>query len=100
MAANSGGNRRISQGRSTLVGDRATVVEETRGQGLDNGIRFRVGDFSPRDRAIARDEYESMVRRGGFQFSEAIQDSMLGLKRLYQAILGKGTRMEDVAGND
>lgn len=41
-----------------------------------------------------------MVRRGGFQFREAIQDSMLGLKRLYQAILGKGTRMEDVAGND
>lgn len=41
-----------------------------------------------------------MVSSGGYQFQEAVQDSMLGLKRLYQSILGKGTRIEDVAGNE
>lgn len=59
---------------------------------------FRDGDFSPRDRAIARDAYNRMCKRGGFQFREAMQDSMAGLKALYQAILGKRTRIEDVAG--
>lgn len=33
-----------------------------------------------------------------YQFQEAMQDSMLGLKRLYQSILGKDTRIEDVKG--
>lgn len=64
----------------------------------ESGLMFRDGDFSPRDRAIARDTYERMVSNGGYQFQEAVQDSMLGLKRLYQSILGKGTRMEDVDG--
>lgn len=59
---------------------------------------FRPGDFSPRDRVFARYAYESMVRSGSYQFKEAVQDSMLGLKALYQAILGKKTRLEDVAG--
>ena len=64
----------------------------------ESGLMFRDGDFSLRDRAIARDTYERMVSTGGYQFQEAVQDSMLGLKRLYQSILGKGTRMEDVDG--
>ena len=64
----------------------------------ESGLMFRDGDFSPRDRAIARDTYERMVSNGGYQFQEAVQDSMLGLKRLYQSILGRGTRMEDVDG--
>ena len=64
----------------------------------ESGLMFRDGDFSPRDRSIARDTYERMVSTGGYQFQEAVQDSMLGLKRLCQSILGKGTRMEDVDG--
>lgn len=59
---------------------------------------FRSGDFSPRDRAIARDAYNRVCASGGYQFQEAVQDSMLGLKELYKAILGKKTRIEDVAG--
>ncbi len=62
------------------------------------GDLYRPGDFSPRDRVFARYAYESMVRSGSYQFKEAVQDSMLGLKALYQAILGKKTRLEDVAG--
>lgn len=58
----------------------------------------RPGDFSPRDQVFARCEYERMVSSGSYQFQEAVQDSMLGLKKLYQAILGKGTRIENVSG--
>ncbi|MBQ9705550.1 MAG: hypothetical protein IJV55_05105, partial [Paludibacteraceae bacterium] len=73
------------------------IMEETM-QTAESGLMFRDGDFTPRDRTIARDEYERMVSSGGYQFQEAVQDSMLGLKRLYQAVLGKKTHIEDVAG--
>lgn len=64
----------------------------------ESGDLYRPGDFSPRDQVIARRYYESVVRSGSYQFKEAVQDSMLGLKALYQAVLGKGKRIEDVAG--
>lgn len=48
-------------------------------------IRFSV---TPRDRAIARDQYDRMMRSGRYQFVEAVQDSMLGLKKLMEAIMG------------
>lgn len=57
-------------------------------------------DFSPRDRQIARDVYNDIVASGRYQFQEAMQDSMLGLKELYKAVLGRGTKIEDVAGNE
>lgn len=61
---------------------------------------FRPGDFTPRDKVLARDQYEKMVSSSRYQFTEAMQDSMLGLKELYRAILGQGKdfRIEDVAG--
>ncbi len=63
-----------------------------------DGELYRHGDFTPRDKVLARSEYEQMVSSGSYQFQEAVQDSMLGLKKLYQAILGKGTRIENVSG--
>jgi hypothetical protein len=66
----------------------------------DEGLRFSMGDGSPRDVAIVSGIYERMLRRGGFQFQEAVQDSMLSLKRLYQAVLGRKTRIEDVPDNE
>ena len=65
------------------------------------GYRYRdgeTGDISTRDRVMARRAYERIVRSGSYQFREAVQDSMLGLKILYKAILGKGVRIEDVPG--
>jgi len=58
---------------------------------------------------IARAAYESMVSSGMYQFREAVQDSMLGLRKLYEAVLdgerkdgaqGKAGKVgiEDVAG--
>ncbi|WP_305257251.1 strawberry notch C-terminal domain-containing protein, partial [uncultured Duncaniella sp.] len=64
----------------------------------DSGIRFRDGDFTPRDQALAAKQYERMLSRGSWQFREATQDSMLGLKTLYESILGSNTRIENVAG--
>lgn len=62
---------------------------------------FRDDDnFTVRDRAIARDAYERMVSTGRYQFQEAVQDSMLGLKKLYQAVLGKYTRIENIPTNE
>lgn len=72
----------------------------------DEDVRFRDGDFTPRDRAIAAQQYERMLSRGSWQFREATQDSMLGLKSLYEAVLNGANapgrkqkiRIEDVVG--
>ena len=67
-------------------------------------IRFREADesdISDRDGVLARDFYEKMVSTGMYQVQEALQDSMLGLKKFYEAVYeaqGKKFRMEDVAG--
>lgn len=94
----------------SILGEAADVAKQSElkvGNYAEQGIEaeyaaegdlYRPGDFSPRDRVFARYAYESMVRSGNYQFKEAVQDSMLGLKALYQAILGKKTRLEDVAG--
>ncbi|MDL2223101.1 hypothetical protein LJB98_03280, partial [Bacteroidales bacterium OttesenSCG-928-M11] len=54
--------------------------------------------FSERDRVAARESYERMVSSGAYQFQEAVQDSMLGLKKTYQAILEEKTNIADVPG--
>lgn len=102
----------VSQ-RAVLLSESSTLTSVTDGATLLDGAKlpkffdnpiveeedlYRPGDFSPRDEAIARWEYERMVSSGGFQFQEAMQDSMLGLKKFYQAILGNDTPIEDVAG--
>ena len=76
----------------------ANIVKKFDNPAIEDDILYRAGDFTPRDKVMVRDRYEKMVSRGGYQFQEAVQDSMLGLKKLYQAILGKDTRIEDVAG--
>ncbi len=76
----------------------AKVVKEFENPTIEEEELFRDGDFTPRDKALARDYYERMCRKGTWQFREAVQDSMLGLKTLYQAVLGEKTHIEDVAG--
>ena len=48
------------------------------------------------DRVIAREAYERMVANGRYQFTEAMQNSMMGLKLLYKAILGKKMQVENI----
>lgn len=80
-------------------------VQKNTEQGDDVYFRDEDDDgdnFTDRDRAIARDEYERIVATGGYQFQEAMQDSMLGLRKAMQAILGAGKdfRIEEVPGNE
>ena len=66
----------------------------------DGSRRFRDPDEVLHDRTLARDHYEKAVSSGLYQFREAVQDSMLGLRTLMQSILqaeGKGkVNIEDV----
>lgn len=48
-------------------------------------------------KVLARDNYDKMLSSTKYQFTEAWQDSMLGLKKLYQSILGNNVRIEDVS---
>lgn len=60
----------------------------------DDGVMF---SMSTRDRAIARDAYERMMRSSRWQWIEAMQDSMISLKKLMQLILGdEYTHIKDV----
>ncbi len=79
------------------IGQYDTTSEKVE-SAADSGIRFRDGDFTPRDRKLAADVYEKMLSRGSWQFREATQDSMLGLKTLYESILGSNLHIENVAG--
>ena len=63
----------------------------------EDGYLYRDGDFAPRDRALAREQYERVIKSGSYQFREAVQDSMLGLRRLMEAILPK-ISVKDIAG--
>gem|GEM_PF-5313572 len=77
---------RDNQGRQEQSSDK-----EGRGrsesESEENAILFRDDDISEGDRAIARGAYERMVASGRYQFQEAVQDSMLGLKVLYKSVL-------------
>ncbi len=78
------------------VGNYAKVADEEMTKVAEDEDLFR--PVSERDRIMARDEYERMVSSGRNQFIEAVQDSMMGLKSLYQSVLGKETHIEDVPG--
>lgn len=94
----------------SILGEAADVTKQSElkvGNYAEQGIEaehaaegdlYRPGDFTPRDRVYARGAYEQILSSGSYQFKEAVQDSMLGLKKLYETILGKGTRIEDVEG--
>ena len=79
--------------------ERRLEVDDRGTQRTSAELLFRTpGAFSTRDRAIIRDEYERRVSTGSFRFREAMQDSMLGLRRFYEAVTGKDTEyIEDVA---
>lgn len=78
--------------------DVANIVNNFENPTIEDEELFRPGDFTPRDRVYARGAYEQILSSGSYQFKEAVQDSMLGLKKLYETILGKGSRIEDVEG--
>jgi hypothetical protein len=55
-------------------------------------------DYTQRERMYNRVWYNSIVWSGSYQFHEAIQDSMLGLKRFMQSVLDRDVAIEDIPG--
>ena len=87
-------DRLLNGARAPQYTDSADVRFST-SESEEDGIQFSV---TPRDRAIARDRYERWMKSGRMQWLESMQDSMLGLKKLMQAIMGNAwTKVEDVA---
>lgn len=86
--------------------DVTKIVKSFENPTVEEEELFRPGDFSPRDKVLARDTYNRICATGRYQFREALQDSMLGLKELYKAIVTSGKtpgqkrdfRIEEVAG--
>ena len=67
------------------------VEDNTRSVAADavseDEMRYRDGDImDERDHAIVRDRYDRMIQSGMYQFREAMQDSMLSLRRLMEYI--------------
>ena len=60
-------------------------------------MRYRDGDvMDERDRAIVRDRYERTIKSSMYQFREAVQDSMLSLRRLMEYIAeATGEKIKD-----
>ena len=77
----------------------ADKVNNNLGENQEDDTKYslRSGDgLSNPDKVIAREAYERMVANGRYQFTEAMQDSMMGLKLLYKAILGKKMQVENI----
>ncbi|MCM1405759.1 MAG: hypothetical protein NC210_04975, partial [[Clostridium] fimetarium] len=88
--------QRLTDG--SLIGEAENALMRER-LGLDCFRFSSSSDHVERGRALARHHYEFGVSTGAFQFTEAFQDSMLGLKRLYEAIergTGEKRRIEDI----
>ena len=61
------------------------------------GLLYRDGTpMDERDKKIVRERYERTIRSSAFQFREAMQDSMLSVRRLMESIADKD--IEDIAG--
>ena len=66
----------------------------------DEDVRFRDGaDYVERVPVMARAMYEKQIQSSMYQFTEAMQDSMLGLMEFYKAVESQGAKrdIENVA---
>lgn len=78
----------ISKQMDLKVGNFAENTDNSAASVADgDSYMYRDGDvMDERDRAIVRDRYERTIQSGMYQFREAVQDSMLSLRRLMEHI--------------
>lgn len=78
----------ISKQMDLKVGNFAENTDNSSASVADgDSYMYRDGDvMDERDRAIVRDRYERTIQSGMYQFREAVQDSMLSLRRLMEHI--------------
>jgi len=76
--------QRLGVGNYGVEDNTRSVVTESVSE---DEMRYRDGDImDERDHAIVRDRYDRMMQSGMYQFREAMQDSMLSLRRLMEYI--------------
>ena len=78
----------ISKQMDLKVGNFAENTDNSAASVADgDSYMYRDGNvMDERDRAIVRDRYERTIQSGMYQFREAVQDSMLSLRRLMEHI--------------
>lgn len=88
----------ISKQMDLKVGNFAEETDNSAASVADgDSYMYRDGDvMDERDRAIVRDRYERTIQSGMYQFREAVQDSMLSLRRLMEYIAeATGEKVKD-----
>ena len=88
----------ISKQMDLKVGNFAENTDNSAASVADgDSYMYRDGDvMDERDRAIVRDRYERTIQSGMYQFREAVQDSMLSLRRLMEYIAeATGEKIKD-----
>lgn len=85
----------IAKQQQLKVGNYAERESEQEDKAADNGRLYRdPSDPEERDRVYVRNEYEKAKASSLYQFQEAMQDSMLGLKTLMNKILKASGKKE------
>lgn len=87
----------ISKQMDLKVGNFAETDNSAASVADGDSCMYRDGDvMDERDRAIVRDRYERTIQSGMYQFREAVQDSMLSLRRLMEHIAeATGEKVKD-----
>ena len=87
----------ISMQMDLKVGNFAETDNSVASVADGDSYMYRDGDvMDERDRAIVRDRYERTIQSGMYQFREAVQDSMLSLRRLMEYIAeATGEKVKD-----
>lgn len=87
----------ISKQMDLKVGNFAETDNSAVSVADGDSYMYRDGDvMDERDRAIVRDRYERTIQSGMYQFREAVQDSMLSLRRLMEHIAeATGEKVKD-----
>lgn len=87
----------ISKQMDLKVGNFADTDNSAASVADGDSYMYRDGDvMDERDRAIVRDRYERTIQSGMYQFREAVQDSMLSLRRLMEHIAeATGEKVKD-----
>lgn len=87
----------MSKQMDLKVGNFAETDNSTASVADGDSYMYRDGDvMDERDRAIVRDRYERTIQSGMYQFREAVQDSMLSLRRLMEHIAeATGEKVKD-----
>ena len=88
----------MKKGEGLMGQAKDIAMQEKLGVGNYDGIRFRQGEIAPVKVAAT---YDALIRKSGYQTQEALQDSMLSLKKTMEMIMkakGDAKYIEEIEG--